>query len=309
MRRCTSCCWPTTWRPIWPARAWAQGIGAAARSRPGPASLRTVMGLLAPGGRRVPRRGRCDRRRPRRGAVPPGAKASAVTPPSWPSSRASSRAVMTSMTRIERGVAGDRERAAVVGEREVRGVADGAEGDAGFGIPEHHGARRRRAAWRPAPSPLVTSRRPARAKATAADGRARAVRDERADLLAARLPQRQRAVLAAREHRLAVGRDGERGGVIRRVDADDAPALVEPPQREALAAALGGRLLGQRQRAVVGDGAEQQADVAGELGPLGAGREIPDAERIVLRARPRRPPWRRRRRRRRRGCRSCRRGR
>ena len=50
------------------ASAWAQGIGAAARSRPGPASLRTVMGCWLLAGLRGPTRGRCDRRRPRRGA-------------------------------------------------------------------------------------------------------------------------------------------------------------------------------------------------------------------------------------------------
>ena len=78
--------------------------------------------------------------------VPPGAKASAVTPPSCPSSRASSRAVMTSRTRIDVASPATAQGAAVVGEREMGGVADGAERAAGFGIPEHHRPGRRRAA-------------------------------------------------------------------------------------------------------------------------------------------------------------------
>jgi hypothetical protein len=66
------------------------------------------------------------------------------------------------------------------------------------------------------------------------------------------------------------------------VDADDPAALIEAPQREALAAAFGSHLLRQRERRVLGDGAEQQADVAGELGAFGAGGQIPDAQGIVL---------------------------
>ena len=280
-RRCTSCCWPTTCRPIWADSAWAQGIGAAARSRPGPASLRTVMGLLAPGGvrrshTRTVRSAPAETRR-----LPPGAKASAVTPPPWPSSRASSRAVMTSMTRIDVAspatarVRPSSARAKCVALRMVR-KATPVSGSQSIT------ARAGDVPVVPALSALVTSRRPARAKATlrtVVPGPC-ATNDRSFSPFAfhsVRVPS-----LPPVRHGLRVRRERQRRGAVGRVDADQPPAFVQPPDREALAAAVGGHLLGQRQGGVVRDGAEEEPDVAGELGPLGAAGEVPDAQGIVL---------------------------
>jgi hypothetical protein len=52
--------------------------------------------------------------------------------------------------------------------------------------------------------------------------------------------------------------------------------------REALAAPFGGHLLRQREGGVVRDGAEQQADVTGEVGALDAAGEVPETQGVVL---------------------------
>ena len=196
MRRCTSCCWPTTCRPIWPASAC--GPRHRRRGAIAPRVLRhcerswgfwLLASRAASSHTRTVRSAPAETRR-----FPPGAKASAVTPPSWPVELRQLAGGDDVEDADRGGVAGDREGAAVVGEREVGGVADGPEGDAGLGIPENHRTRRRACRWRRRRRRWSTSSRPPRAKATARTVVPGPCADERADLLAARLPQREGAV-------------------------------------------------------------------------------------------------------------------